>query len=286
MDLNKAYEIMDVDEDVTLEKLDEQYMLWIKIKKAERDNEQENTRSIDYIDLDRITEAYQLIKNHILPKNTSHKESKNDVKAKIRHFFYYYKYHTIGVIILFYFFGVLMYNFIDHRIEQSRLANLPTPDIEILMLGDFHTENISPLEDSINRKFPEWENVQINVEYFPSETLSETGHVSMESLQVTLYDQEPDIYIMDQQHHDLLVDYDLFSPVTIQNNLKDKVEGDYMNFYEKDGENHLYGIDIARSEVLSEMDSTGNEKIASIRNHSPNHENALAFIEKSILELE
>lgn len=286
MDLKEAYEIMDTDDDVTLDKLDEKYMLWIKIKKSERDNAHENTRSINYIDIDRITEAYQLIKNQPELKNTSHKESIKDIKANITHFFYYYKYHTIGVIILFYIFGVLVYNFTDHRIEQSRLANLPTPDIEILMLGEFHTDNISPIEDSINREFPEWENVQITVEYSPSETKSESDYVSMESLQITLYDKEPDIYIMDQHHHDLLVNYDLFSPVTIQNDLKEKVEAHSLNFYEKDGDNKLYGIDISRSEVLSGVESTGNEKIASIRNDSPNHENALLFIEKSILEIE
>ncbi|RKL67021.1 hypothetical protein CR203_10895 [Salipaludibacillus neizhouensis] len=287
MDLQTAYKIMDVSEDITIEKLEAQYLIWIRKDKAQ----QGKTRisSNDVINMDTITEAYNLILNYI-QFTDNQIESRGGVREKIGHFIEHYKYHTLGILFLIFVFGSIMFHFIDHRIEQARESDIPPPDLEILLFGDYYAEDITVLENTLEKTFPEWENMEVNFEYSPTETTSEMDITSVQQRPLTLMIEEPDIYITDQTHFDLLLDLDTHLPIEIDisDDLKEQIGDHSLKFHQVEGEEkeELYGVDLSRSEVFSEVQIVGSEKIVSIRSETNNYENALTFIKKVLEKVE
>lgn len=276
MDLKKAYQIMGIEEDATIDKLEDQYMLWIRKEKAQHDQKHEGALcNGDSIDMDEITEAYNFIKN----PNSSPTESEERKIGKIAYFFSYYKYYAIGLLTLVIVVGYLVYNVIDYRIERAALANLPAPDIEILMMGNFDIDlgNI-PLENTIKGEFPEWENVEINVERSLG---AEMDYADRMVMILTLREEEPDIYLVDEYHFDILAEYELLLPISIDHDLKEQMGDHALEFYQLEGEDEqLYGVDVSEITIFNDV-QLGNDKIiASIRADASKPENALELLLK------
>ncbi|WP_416151725.1 hypothetical protein ACM26V_12430 [Salipaludibacillus sp. HK11] len=283
MDLKTAYKIMNVSEDVTREKLEYQYALWLRIEKSQQN--QANIHSHDMIDIDKITEAYRHIQKHI---QLSSPESKERIREKIDHFVEHYKYHTLGILFLAFVFGSIIFHFIDHRIEQTREPDIVPPDLEILLFGDYYAEDITVLEDSLKKTFPEWEKIEVNLEYSPTETTSEMDIASVQKRPLTLMIEEPDIYITDQIHFDLLLDLSAHLPIDILDDFEEQIDAHSLKFNQLEGEEteELYGINLIKSKIFNEVEIVGGEKIVSIRADTDNYENALTFIKKAIEEIE
>jgi len=283
VDLKKAYKIMAVPEDVTKEELEDQYLLYVRKEKAQQN--QANNHSNDMIDIDKITEAYHHIQKHI---QLSTPESKERLKEKIDHFIEHYKYHTLGILFLAFVFGSIMFHFIDHRIEQTRESDIAPPDLEILLFGDYYIEDITVLENALESTFPEWEKLEVNLEYSPTETTSEMDIASVQKRPLTLMIEEPDIYITDQIHFDLLLNLSAHLPIDIQNDLKEQIGANSLKFnhLEREKNEELYGVDLTKSKIFNEVEIVGGDKIVSIRSDTDNYENALTFIKKAIEEIE
>ncbi|WP_062049461.1 hypothetical protein [Bacillus sp. JCM 19034] len=286
MKLQEAYQIMDVSENVLLEELEDKFMYWIRISKS-----QENLQIEDpdqYVDMDQITLAYNTIKNDLIGYDPS-ASTPQTFREKLEHFFYHYKFHTIFGIIITIIVGSLLYSIVEHQIEERRLANLPEPDLEILFLGEYHSEDVSPLEDSLLYDFPDWERTVVKFEYAPTETRNELDMAALQRRQIVFATEKPDMYIIDQNHFDLMIGMDAFQPIIgLSDELIAEIDESRLYYYqgELDDDEYLYGIDISGSAVFDSIDMIAEEKIVTVRFNADNKSNVLSFLERAILELE
>ncbi|MGJ9385620.1 hypothetical protein, partial [Salipaludibacillus sp. CF4.18] len=280
MDLKTAYKIMGIPEDASIDQLEKQYMLWIRKEKAQQDQRQEGAQADNNsIDMDKITEAYYLIKN---PDSDFTRPEEEETNERIG-FLNLYKYHLIGLLLFISIVGYFVYNFIDHRAEEAAKANLPTPDFEVLIMGNFdiNLENIPLLEDRIKKEFPEWKNVKINYEQSSVGEGVQIDFAKRPALLMTLRENTPDMYLVDAEHFDILFDYELFAPINMGDELTEKEDNDTFWYNQLDGESEqLYGVNMADSAILNAFEFGNDEVIAAIRDDSPKQENAQEFIKQ------
>ncbi|SDZ57995.1 hypothetical protein SAMN05421736_1193 [Evansella caseinilytica] len=287
MDLKQAYKTMGVSENVTLNELEEQFMLWIRKEKAQQSKGIGNPDEV--IDIKEISEAYNLIRIHVEQqeeeKKFPDKKAKSPRREKIEHFFYYYKFHLLGAILLLVIVGAIVNGIIDNRREQAHLAALPPADIDIMLFGEYYTEDIGPLKEALGEVFPDWERIEVELVYAPTEARSEMDMAALQKNQITLATERPDIYIFDRHHFDIMVQQSPFLPLEeLDNEIADKVDDDRLLAFqtEEDDTEHIYGIDITDSAIFTDWEFIGNEKIAAIRFDSENQSNALQFMMQSV----
>ncbi|MBM7094981.1 hypothetical protein JSY36_04345 [Bacillus sp. H-16] len=281
MDLKTAYEIMDVSKEVTIEQLEDQYLLWIKKLKAQQDKTK-TTDSNVAIDIGRITEAYHVIKRNIQPENST----TMNAREKMEYFFEHYKFHTLAILSSVFIFGAILYNFIDYRIEQSRLADILPPDLEILFLGEYYADDSTVISEAIEQEFPKFENVEVKIEYIPATLTSEMDIASTQRIPIILMSETPDIYITDQTQFDFLLSMEPFQSLDLPGELEQNLPYIILEYYQGEtDEKELYGVDISESAIFTRVEIGGAGKIAAIRSGADQQDNALAFMEKAIQEL-
>src|SRR5699024_3090156 len=133
--------------------------------------------------------------------------------------------------------------------------------------------------------FPEWERIELQLLYVPTEFNSEMDMATAQKNQVTLATEKPDIYIFDQHHFDTFVKDETF--VQLDELARDGMQGDE-RFLKKeiDGQEHIYGVDITDSQQFSGMAIESYEKIAVIRLNAYQEENAFEWLGAVLKALE
>lgn len=264
MDLHKAYTILDLPEDCSLEDLEEQYFLL-------------TDKKITLDEVDDIQTAYNIIKAHI---NEVNPPPKDPFKKRVGDFFFHYKNHLIFGIIGALIIGSFGYSFISGQIEKAK----ETPaDLNIMLFGNYPDEELTTLEDKILERFTTWENVDIQLVYSPIEVNSEFDIGSMQKSRVELATSEPDLYIFDLYHLDLFMEDGVF--FSLDEFKSEPHTEDRWQLYElmDDEEMHIYGLDISDLDLFSGLAIESFEKIAVMRLDAENEENALKFLH-SILQ--
>ncbi|MCK0472388.1 hypothetical protein [Halalkalibacter sp. APA_J-10(15)] len=287
MKLEQAYKIMEVPENVSIDELEDKYMIWIRISKSQ-EQLQDSKSEEKLVNMDQITLAYTTIKNDLNGIDPDATNQPTGFREKLDHFLYHYKFQTFFGIVLALIIGSILYSIIDYRIEEARLANLPAPDLEVLLIGEYHTEDVSPLEDSLLEHFPEWERTVVKFEYAPSETRNELDMAALQRRQIVFATEEPDIYIIDLHHFDLMKDMESFQPIEgLSEELLESIDDSRLHYYqgENEREERLYGVDISGSSIFDSVDIIAQEKIVTIRFDSENITNIIDFLEQSIIEL-
>ncbi|MDQ0258019.1 hypothetical protein J2S74_005482 [Evansella vedderi] len=285
MDIQKAYEILDISRESSIEEIEEKYFLWIRIAKAQ---EQKGiTDPNELINMDEITEAFNVIRNHLLEEASSKegKKPKSPFREKMDHFFDYYKFHTVAAVFTLILAFFLIQSIVENRQEQARLAALPPVDIEIMMYGEYFNDDISPLENNIAAMFPDWERIEVNLVYGPTEVTTEFDIGAVQKNAITLMMEVPDIYIMDLHHFRKFFEDGPFQPLDpILENEVEQLEDDRLYYLQmqNDDQERLYGIDIAGSDIFNGVELVGKEKIAIIRLDADKEENAITFLQSVI----
>ncbi|GAE32525.1 hypothetical protein [Halalkalibacter hemicellulosilyticus] len=288
MKLEQAYKIMEVPENVSIDELEDKYMVWIRISKSQ-EQLKDSISAEKLVNMDQITVAYNTIKNNLNGIDPEATNQPMGFREKLDHFLYHYKFQTFFGIVLALIIGSILYSIIDYRIEEARLANLPAPDIEILLIGEYHTEDVSPLEDSLLDHFPAWERTVVKFEYAPSEARNELDMAALQRRQIIFATEEPDIYIIDLHHFNLMKEMESFQPIEgLSEDLLADIDNSRLHYYkgENDLEEQLYGVDISGSTIFDSVDIIAEEKIVTIRFDSENVANIIDFLEKAISQLD
>lgn len=288
MDLQKAYKVFEAQKDINLVELEDKYLLWIR--KSNSQHQKDHIDPSQIIDMEEITEAYNAIREHLHEQENGDKqtEPKNPTREKIEHFFHYYKIHMLIAISVIIFSIYMVQGIIDNRQEQARLAALPPIDIEIMMYGEYLNDDITPMLENISADFPEWDRIEVNVVYAPTEVRSEFDIGSIQKNSITLMNERPDIYIMDLHHLQIFADNPPFFPLDdIYHEAGGNLDSDRLYFLQKtdDESERLYGIDITGSHIFDDLLLEGQEKIATIRTDAKNKENAVHLLRAVMEEL-
>ncbi|MFA9557143.1 hypothetical protein ACERII_07565 [Evansella sp. AB-rgal1] len=284
MDLKTAYDILEIRKNATEEEMEDKYLLWIRKAKAQANN----NKTKEAIDLNKINDAYNTIKQHFQEQkdlaNPSKNKPKHPIIEKIDHFFYHYKLHFFGALFVIIFVGSLLHAFITNKIEENRLANLPPADIEIIIYGDYFIEDITRIEEKLEATFPQWEDIRMDFLHGPIELRSEMDMASLQANQVRLMNENPDFFILDAHHFGLLVTQAAYLPLNeYEQEIKEFINEDRLLYYQEEetNENYLYGINISGSELFEEVGFRGEQKIVALRFDTENVDNVLEFLEKS-----
>lgn len=208
------------------------------------------------------------------------KQAKVPFKKRMDNFFYHYKLHTIIGFILLIFIGSVIYTTTNNQIENYQAKDLPPADIEILLFGDYKVGiEQAILENNLQATFPEWETINLSIEYAPSDTASHEDIAAMQRSLAVLHTETPDIYIFDRSQFDKFIEDGTFTRL-------DDYFSDEKRFvtYQKqvDEQPYVYGIDITDSPIFSEIEISEKDKIAIISNKTLVLDNALHFIKQAI----
>jgi len=267
MDLKKAYEIMGLEEDSTMEELTERYYALTEERLARNQIED-------------VQNAYNMIRDHI---EATAPTPEVPLRKKISDFFYVYKLHVFGGTIAAVIIGLFAYTLIGSQIEKYKESKLPPPAIEVLFFGEYmEGTDLSPIEENIYDMFPDWERIKLDLVYSPVEMSSELDFAAKQKSTVILATERPDIYIFDKHHLEgFLEDAPLITLDPFEN--EPDTEDKWVLFQtDEDEEEHIYGIDLTDSDLFAGSDIADEEKIAVIREESENKENSIAFLLKAV----
>jgi hypothetical protein len=290
MDLRQAYERLGLPEDATREMVEKRYdMLLRQERRRIRAGEGESPEFAE------ITRAYRFIVEQEEKQAVSELTEQQygrykrfaGLAEKIDHFFSYYKWHTIGALLVL---ALILYGintYIDHKKEQARLAALPPMDVYGMMMGQFYTLDGSGMTDELEAAvlghFPDWQRVELELISFSLEPRSEFDMAMLQKATVMLATEKPDIYILDADTYPWLAR----SGVLLE--LDDLAAGRFASLLpeeaapkasggEEAGE-HVYGIELTDSPLIGELPLIKDRFIVGIRRDAERLDNALHLIE-------
>lgn len=293
MDLKTAYERLGLPEGASREMVEKRYDMLLRQERRRRreagDSGEENPEFTE------ITRAYRFIldqeEQQAVSELTEQQYGKYKQFAglaeKFDHWFSYYKWHALGVILLL---GLIAYginSYIDHREEQKRLASLPPIDVEGMFLGQFYVPDGSSeteeIEAAMLGHLPEWQRIELMLLTFSLEARTELDIAMLQKASVMLATERPDIYILDSETYPwlaqtgILADLDELAAGRLASLLP---EGAAVKAFggEEYGD-HIYGIDLSDSPLIQELPMYHERFIVGIRRNSERFDNALHLIE-------
>lgn len=278
MDLRKAYEILDLPENSSMEEVDQRFDLLLRRMKGKRSEEGMGGS-------ENINEAYRIIKESarqaaIDQYNEARFGSNPQKKArreKIEHFWSYYRWHVVGSIIVI----IIAVMVIQGVIERQKLAALPPPDLEIMLYGDYFNADEGSLERAILQKYPDWQRIKVIVNFLPNGSFGGQEMAYVQKSFAILATEHPDVYILDSSTFQKMVEQ---SALANLDDLKGKTPTELstdkmlIGTQPEDSEPHLYGIDITDRSLWNSSQEPEVRKIATIGKRSKNTENAKNFI--------
>jgi len=287
MDLREAYRILGVPESASREEVEEQYAVWVRKDRALKRAKAQGEAVDEEFDFAQINAAYRTIVDHYHQLEDQSKPKRDPRIEKLDHFWTYYKYHVIGAIILIIGIVYIINTVIENQQEKARLAALPPADATMMIFGDFYEPNLTSIEEGILLARPDWQRVVVNHTYVPSEITSEFDVALQQKAIVTLVTDRSDVYMVDGNNVQNLVNQGLFRPldeyadrlkasVGEENLVYLRTEPSGLDPDEQPGEYHIYTI---RIPIVQEYSSLSSEAMAGIHVGSENVEKALQLIE-------
>lgn len=292
--LKQAYAELGLPEDADREALDNRYYVLMRRARTQKMRENGETPAGERVDEDKVNAAYRFIKEFeeeqakaAYARETYGDDPKKAARAvKRAHFFHYYKFHILGVIVLLIALGYGIKSYVDRQHELAELAKLPPVDVSVMFFGNYlYGDGLNPdtaqLNEDILKQFPDWKRVVTEITYVPAETRSEQDMALLQKSMLVLMTDKSDVYIMDKINFDKLAPQEGLLPldddgIPAANQIKAKPQD------VKSGEaqsEHVYGVDLSGSPLLKELGVVGSDQfIAGIRANAKHPEQARAFI--------
>lgn len=259
----QAFEILGLPEDAAREEIERKYYLLLKKTHAQELKEQDSLSDdseSSRLTVNKLNEAYEVIMGI---EKTDPKVKFGWNKESLGHFFHYYKIHVIVAVVLLALAGYLVKEYMDNQRLKAELALLPDPDVQVLFVGNFMTDDdgVPEIEQRILDMFPEWERVTVDFIYRPLSSQDMMDAVLLQKSVVDLMTKRADVYIMDKDNYEQMITQDVFDT---------EILGDQGY------------VDLSAHPLWNELPMSGRneQKIAAIFDESENKEQALKLIEK------
>lgn len=253
----QAYEDLGLSIDASRHQVEKRYMSVVRRLHVKELN---GTLSMmDELQLKSVNQAYRFILNAEINKLTEEYREKHYGKykrysqaaEKIDHFLFYNKLQLVGCILLLLFttFFIAGYRHLKH--EQSVLANLPVPDLSIMIAVDdlmnleYSTEH--SLEQQLLPLLPEWKHIESK-----HQLMKHSGLLMMLT-------ENPDLYILDRDQFIKLL---------------------RLGYLRKIDDWDSYGIDLSNGSLPGMLKFYGKPLIAAVGVNSEHPQNAIRFIHR------
>ncbi|MCU6707550.1 hypothetical protein M6D81_02410 [Paenibacillus sp. J5C_2022] len=302
--MKKAYAILGLDEGSSKEEVEKRYTTLLKRERSRTKEQRNESVTGKYqqqeTDFKTITEAYRLILAYEDRKVTDAFNEKEYGKykrfsgqaQKMDHFWRYYRFHTIGAIILIALIIYGINSYIDKREHEKFLASLPPVDLTISMMGTFMEpdtkEQTGPERDeyyndrlgqSLLKSFPEWKRIEHSLVFVPQDEASQYAH--LQKAIVTLMSEHPDIYIVDKFMFNWIGGQNVFLNLGDTPQLAEQLTDDTAMKLQAEGDAaaQIYGVDLKESQLADDLNMLYADLIVAVRANANNPEKALEFIE-------
>jgi len=280
MDLKKAYEVMEIPENSSMEDVEKRFD--ILVRRMRRDNNQ----SVENInESENFSEAYKTIKEferlaEVERYNTARfgtNIKKRERSEKIEHFWNHHRWKVIASIAAIAVIAIVL-NIVLNNIKE---ANLPKPALEVMMYGNYYGANDADLEKAILAKFTDWQRVKAIVNYLPDSSTGNADPAYVQKSFVVLATEHPDVYILDKNTFKTMLSQGALSNLdALKSELTTGHSTDQLltGAQPDDKEDHLYGIDISANPLWKTIGLPRNDKIAVLSVNQKNVENAKRFM--------
>jgi hypothetical protein len=277
MDLKKAYEIMELPENSSIEEVEKRFDILVRRMRGKK-----SETELD--DSESVINAYKTIKEFERKVEVDRYNQarfgtnvrKKERSEKIENFWIHHRWKVFAFIAVIAVIAVVS----NIVINNIKLANLPKPALEVMMYGDYYGVNDQDLEKAILEKFSDWKRVKAIINYVPGATTGMTDSAYLQKSIVILATEHPDIYILDKAtfktmlKQNALTNLDSWkSTISTDHTAEQLITGSQAN----DTEAHLYGIDLSDDPIWKAIGLPQNEKIAVLSINQKNTENAKRF---------
>jgi hypothetical protein len=260
MDRAKALEILGIGDNATDEQIENRYSLLLK--KLRTQEKQHRDQSIDTdkpnVTIDDVNAAYNSLKG--IEGQQLNKVKMGWNKEWFAHFFHYYKMHTIVAIILLIVLGFTINGAIEREQQRKAEALLPKPDVGVVFVGNYRSEEIPKIEETLLKEFPEWKRIKVDIIYRPLDPNGPMDPAYLQKSVIDLMTKKGDVYIMDKVNYDQLIEQE---------------------FLEDSKALGIKSGDLSQSKIWQAVPLVGtDQKQAAVAIDAVNKENAIKFIEK------
>jgi hypothetical protein len=253
----QAYEDLGLSIEANLHQVEKRYHIIIHRLRAKE--LRGSLSMMDEIQLRSVNQAYRYILNaennrliaEYREKHYGKYKKYSHIAEKIDHFWFYYKFHVLGCILLLLFMtlGVASYRYLQQ--EQNVLANLPVPDLSLMIAVDDLSNPKNTSEHSLEQRLlpllPDWKHI---------ESIYNTSDNNSSLIVLT---ENPDLYILDRDQFIKLL---------------------RIGYLRKLDDWGTYGIDLSSGEFPRTLNFYGKPLIAAVGVNSKRPENAIRFIHR------
>ncbi len=262
LELKEAYAILELNEGASKEEIEKKYAFLLKKYRSFTRSDDEDTKAEGERKLNEVNEAYRRIEEAELEKihekesvgsNSALKKLGIDEK-KASNFFYYYKFHLIFGFIAVLFIGSFIYSIVT-KVE---------PDFNMTFMGDFKIGESETLESVIKKTVDTVENPAVEFIIISGKTGTQYETAAIIKATAVTAEGNVDIYILDEDSFKKYAR--LYAFVSLDNDFKSLNISDEKGVWEetKDGEKHIYGIDVSDSDILKSYRIDDKKVIAAV----------------------
>ncbi|OXM13043.1 hypothetical protein [Paenibacillus herberti] len=299
--IKQAYAELELNENASKEEVEKKYDLLLR--RARTRQQSSGSAQEGQVILERINAAYRIIQEQDTAQS---KEAFNEqaygkykgmagTAEKVDHFFSYYKFHLLGVIVLIaaIIYGINTY--VDNKREQAELAKLPPSALAVSFFGEFFGADgsspvgggmdLKPIEEKLVKRFPEWKRTTVHITYIPGDPKSGQDMALLQKSLIDLISNKDDVYILDRPNFEKLArDNTLIDLGAHTGKLGITAEDSRAVLFPttEDPTEKMFGVDVSNSPLIKSLGVAGRTYIAAIRSDSKKLDNSLQLIQAAV----
>lgn len=277
LDKKKAFEILGLGKNASRNDIERRYSILLKRHRMASAEGQEDSETIN---IDEVTQAYNLLMGYVEPETAA--KAPNPLLQKVGidekkagNFFHYYKVHIIIGIIALLVIGYTVKGCVE-RVD---------PDFSIAFLGKIFYTETDALKAEIKQQIPEIKEPGFDGAFIDSSgevTDGQQEYAMRMKAMVLMAAADVDLFIIDKANLEVYIEQGAFISLDDaakrlgqENNADRLIKGKT----EEDTQEHIYGIDISNSTVLKNCGIIGEEVFAAIPVRGKQPEKAEKVIE-------
>lgn len=296
LDVNEAHKVLGVNKNASKNDIERRYSILLK---KHRMNVENNENADETIDIDQVTMAYNLLMGYVVPPSEEELKAPNPLIAKMgidekkaKNFFYYYKVHMIiGVIAL-----IVIAFTIKGCVTEVKC------DFNLAFVGNIAFTDTEALKNTIKAQIPQIKEPRFDSAYLaPSVDNSQQGtgtqtdgqqatgvqtdaqqESAMQMKAMILFSAaDVDLFILDNANYKKYAEQGAFislDEIAASLGVDKEKSMSYILKNKDDNSEHIYGINVADSEVLKKAEILGDEMVAAIPVRSKQSEKAILVL--------
>ncbi len=288
-EIKKSYEILGLPALADKQEVEDRYSMLLKRERA-RIKQNPGTNTQKEADFELITAAYKRI---LAYEDEKYREEFNKQEygkyrklsgpaQKIDHFWRYYKFHTLGSILLIILIIYGISSYLDQQEEKRRIAALPPVDVNLTFLGTFASKEDDDKNEKLNAAlladFPGWGRFDGKIVFVPQDEMNQPAY--LQKATVVVATEFDDVYVTDEFMLGWMGKQGAFLDLGAEPELAPLLnESNSMKFATVDDpEEKIYAIDLSKTSFIKTIPVIGGKFYAGIRVNGENPEKSVQFL--------